>query len=281
MMIEDRERLITALGGVAKIASMDHEARADALEDYRSAQLDAAVTARMAGAPTVAEIAAKTPTRAYRRGVGNLFLPGRGGSNLVGEPTEKTVRQLAKMPERPTLADFFKYRFAPGAHLLQSAKLAQRNNASEEVVLACLLHDIANFLLKCDHGYWGAQIIEPYVSEKVAFAVRYHQALRFFPDPANNYEYPETYFRIFGVDYVSPPHIQAAYDYARNHKWYMEARLVTLNDLYAFDENVTVSIDEFEDVIGRHFRQPKEGLGYDNSPTAHMWRALINPDAPL
>jgi hypothetical protein len=61
----------------------------------------------------------------------------------------------------------------------------------------------------------------------------------------------------------------------------MDARLVTLNDLYAFDPNVHVSIDEFADVIARHFRQPKEGLGYDNSPVAHMWRTMINPDAPL
>jgi hypothetical protein len=39
-------------------------------------------------------------------------------------------------------------------------------------------------------------------------------------------------------------------------------------------------VDEL-DVIGRHFRQPREGLGNDNSPNAHMWRTLANPDAPL
>jgi hypothetical protein len=35
------------------------------------------------------------------------------------------------------------------------------------------------------------------------------------------------------------------------------------------------------DLIGRHFKQPAEGLGYDNSESAHMWRSIINPDAPL
>jgi hypothetical protein len=25
----------------------------------------------------------------------------------------------------------------------------------------------------------------------------------------------------------------------------------------------------------------KEGLGFDNSPSAHMWRTLQNPDRPL
>jgi hypothetical protein len=61
----------------------------------------------------------------------------------------------------------------------------------------------------------------------------------------------------------------------------MDARLVTMNDLYSFDPNVQVSIDEFTDIIGRHFRQPKEGLGYDNTPVSHMWRTMINPDQPL
>ena len=57
----------------------------------------------------------------------------------------------------------------------------------------------------------------------------------------------------------------------------MSAREVTLNDLYAFDPAVEVSIHEFEDIIGRHFRQPEEGLGYDNSPSAHMWRTIMRP----
>jgi hypothetical protein len=36
-----------------------------------------------------------------------------------------------------------------------------------------------------------------------------------------------------------------------------------------------------EDVIGRHFKQPKEGLGFDGSSVAHMWRTAANPDNPL
>ena len=52
-------------------------------------------------------------------------------------------------------------------------------------MLACLLHDIAmGALIRTDHGYWGAQLIAPYVDEEVAWAVQHHQALRFFPDPA-------------------------------------------------------------------------------------------------
>ena len=54
-----------------------------------------------------------------------------------------------------------------------------------------------------------------------------------------------------------------------------------MNDLYSFDLDVNPSLDQFTDVIGRHFKQPKEGLGFDNSPVAHMWRSIARPDMPL
>jgi hypothetical protein len=57
----------------------------------------------------------------------------------------------------------------------------------------------------------------------------------------------------------------------------MSARLLTVNDLYAFDPTVEVELEEFEDVVGRHFRQPEEGLGFDESPSAHMWRTIMWP----
>jgi len=62
------------------------------------------------------------------------------------------------------------------------------------------------------------------------------------------------------------------------HRWYMSARQVTMNDLYAFDPGAKVELEEFEDLIGRAFRQPVEGLGFDGSPVAHMWRTLIWPN---
>ena len=279
----DRKELIASLGGEAAVKSMDHEARADAFEDFLSSKLDAAIAARQAPKtyPTVAELESRIDKRGYRRGVGRLFLHERSNKNPYADESKLTVPRLKPMPEKPTLADFFNYRFIPAAHLLQSAALAKKRGASEEIILACLLHDAGQGLMTTDHGWWGAQIIEPYVSERVTFAVKYHQALRFYPDPEAGYEYPESYYQTFGVDYVPQPHVRAAYEYARNHKWYMDARLVTTNDLYAFDPNVEVSVDEFTDIIGRHFRQPAEGLGYDNTPVSHMWRTMINPDAPL
>jgi hypothetical protein len=186
--------------------------------------------------------------------------------------------RLPPMPDKPTLLDYFRCRFATTAHLLQSAALALKAGHEEKVILACLLHDIgiAGFI-RCDHGYWGAQLIEPYVDEEVTWAVRMHQALRFFPDESVGYEYPAMYVQLFGPDYRPEPYIAEEYERARGHKWYMTSRLITVNDVYAFDPDAKVDINEFVDIIGRNFRQPKEGLGLDNSPSAHMWRTMMWP----
>ncbi len=197
----------------------------------------------------------------------------RGKLHLMGPDP-----RLPRMPERPTLFDFFKLRFGPCTHMLQSARLAQKNGAPEKIVLACLLHDIATSgFIRADHGYWAAQMVEPYVDAEVAFAIRNHQVLRFFPDESVGYAYPQSYVRLFGADFRPEPYVQRAYEACRKHKWYMSARLLTVNDLYAFDPNVHVELEEFTDVVGRHFRQPEEGLGFDSSPSAHMWRTINWP----
>jgi hypothetical protein len=188
---------------------------------------------------------------------------------------------LARMPKRPSLMDFFRLRFSgvTGRHLLTSAGRALDDGQDEKVVIACLLHDISNgCLIRSDHGYWGAQMIAPYVSEEIAWAVRNHQALRYFADESVGYEYPESYLRFFGPDYVPPDYIRQDAANARNHRWYMTSRLITLYDIYFFDEAPMPDPDRFTDIIGRHFRQPDEGLGFDDAPVAHMWRTVIWPN---
>jgi hypothetical protein len=192
--------------------------------------------------------------------------------------------RLPEMPEKPTFMDFVRLRFTIGGqqHILQSARLAQTSGQPEKVVFACLLHDIAvSGFIRSDHGYWGAALIEPYVDEEVSWAIRMHQCCRFFADPDVGYEYPEAYRRMFGEDYKPDPYIVAEYERARKHKWYMTARQICMNDLYAFDPDVSVAWEEFEDVLGRGFKQPPEGLGNDNTSASHMWRTLRRPSNAL
>jgi hypothetical protein len=271
MLNIDRRHFIAALGGSAAVAGLSAAAKADALEHYLLAEAAGGGGGGTTRPPTVAEVDAQITTRTYRRGVGNLFVAKQGDVNV-----------LQPMPEKPTLTDFIRLRFqSTSEHCLQSAHLARKKNLDEDLVFACLIHDLVLSVMRVDHGFWAAQIFQPYVSEKVAFAIRHHATLRFFPDHEAGYEYPELYRTMFGSDYVPPPHQQAEYQMVLKHRWYMAPRLVTVNDLYSFDPNVKVSLDEFQDVIGRHFKQPKEGLGFDGSPVAHMWRTAATPDLPL
>jgi hypothetical protein len=217
----------------------------------------------------------------------SMLAPGSNPSG-GGVPDLKLVAgmpdpRLPSMPERPTLLDFYRYRIPNPSHMLQSANLAMKNGMDEKVILACLLHDISvSGLIRTDHGFWGAQLVAPYVDEEVSWAIQKHQALRFFADESVGYEYPEAYRRWFGEDHQVESWIQAEYEEARNHRWYMNARLITVNDLYSFDPTVTdVTIEQFEDVVGRQFKQPREGLGFDGSPVAHMWRTMIWPNSWL
>jgi len=274
----DRRAFIASLGGATAVALMTSEQKADALEGYMEEALDAA--AQQGGQPpaapkypTMAEIEEANAKRTVRRGGGNIF----NAADRDGKPRGP----LPKMSDNPKLLEFFEKRFAPANHVLQSATRALKTGMPEEIILACLMHDTVHALVKVDHGWWGAQIIEPYVSEKVTFAVRHHQTLRFYPDEKYGYEYPEMYLNMFGEDYKPDEYLEKNYQFVKNHKWYELPRLVTVNDLYSFDPNAKVSIEPFIDIIGRHFKQPKEGLGYDNSPVAHMWRTIMFPDRPL
>jgi hypothetical protein len=87
--------------------------------------------------------------------------------------------------------------------------------------------------------------------------------------------------RFFGPDYTPPEYIRAAAEAARKHRWYMSSRLVTLYDIYFFEKSEAVDPEIFTDIIGRHFREPEEGLGFDGSSVAHMWRTAIWPNNAL
>jgi hypothetical protein len=259
----NRRTFLTAAGAIGAAKALSFTEQADALEESMIAELDAR--------PIV------------RSKLCNFARP-QDEIDAELEATQGQLKQMGNdsrlplMPEKPTLVDFFEKRFAPARHLLQSGALALANGLDEETVLACLLHDVGVFALaRNDHGYWGAQFLEPYVSERVSWAIRYHQALRFFPDPSVGYDYPDSYIRYFGNDYEPEPYVKAAAEHAKNHKWYMTARQITINDLYAFDPDKNPTLDSFIDIIGRHFKQPKEGLGFDGSPVAHMWRTVIWP----
>src|SRR6185312_4474740 len=211
-MVIDKPLFLESLGGEEAARRLNPESKADAIEDFLAIQLKTMAAGTNGRHPTVAQVENRIETKPYRAGAGFLF------TSPVGN-----MKKLPPMPANPTIVDFFNLRFGVSTtrnHCLQSAALAMKNGMDEDVILACLLHDTAAELMRSDHGWWGGQLYGPYVPEKVSFAIRYHQTLRFYPDKETGYEYPELYRYLFGEDYVPPQHVQAAYEMLRNHKWY-------------------------------------------------------------
>jgi hypothetical protein len=109
----DRRAFLATLGTAAAINAMPSEALADALEHHMMENLDEETT---------------TNELKVRRGTGLLF----GGPGPSGKaPAE--LKKLEPMPEKPTLVDFFRYRFEPAT---QSISFAKVRNA-EDCLSSC------------------------------------------------------------------------------------------------------------------------------------------------
>ena len=123
---------MTAAGAAGTIGALSISEQADALEETMIEELEGRSIVRSRfctfGDPP-------DKLRAARQA-------GQGKLKQMGHDP-----RLARMPDQPTLIDFFEKRFAPARHLLQSGALALEAGLDEEIVLACLLHDIGVFAL--------------------------------------------------------------------------------------------------------------------------------------
>ena len=115
----DRRAFFATLGSAAVIEAMPSEALADALEHHMMHMID--------------EQGAANNELTIRHGAGSIF---RASGSSSGHPE---LKKLEAMPEKPTLVDFFKLRFAPATHVLQSATDALKKGEKEDTILACLL----------------------------------------------------------------------------------------------------------------------------------------------
>ena len=58
------------------------------------------------------------------------------------------------------------YKISRFEHSLQTATRAVRDNASEEMIVAALLHDIGDEIAPLNHSELAASVLKPFVSEK-------------------------------------------------------------------------------------------------------------------
>ncbi len=70
------------------------------------------------------------------------------------------------------------YRIDRLDHSLQTATRAQRDGASDEMVVAALLHDVGDGLAPQNHGDFAASILKPYVSADTHWIIKHHSVFQ-------------------------------------------------------------------------------------------------------
>ena len=133
------------------------------------------------------------------------------------------------------------YRITRLEHSLQTATRAFKDKASEEMVVAALLHDIGDELAPLNHSEYAAAVLKPYVSEKTHWIVEKHGEFQMY-----------YYAHHLGKN-------QNQRDKYKDHKYYQD----TINfgekyDQCSFDpEYKSMSLEEFAPMVKRIFdRKP-------------------------
>lgn len=140
--------------------------------------------------------------------------------------------------------DWGGYKINRYQHSLQSATLAHRDGADEEMVVAALLHDIGDIISPYNHSQLAAAILRPYVSERVHWIIDKHGLFQGY-----------YYNHHLGGD-------RHARDKFKDHLWYDDCAYFCQNyDQNAFDPDYdTESLSFFEPMVRRVFAQPKGHL---------------------
>lgn len=102
----------------------------------------------------------------------------------------------------------FGYRVTRYEHVVQTASRALRDGARADVVVAALLHDVADAIAPANHGGVAAAMLEPYVDAETTWVVKHHTIFQGYH-----------YFDKLGMDrnlrdrYRDSPHFDAAVEF--------------------------------------------------------------------
>ena len=133
------------------------------------------------------------------------------------------------------------YKISRLEHCLQAATRALRDNASDEMVVATLLHDIGDDLAPLNHSEYAAAVLKPYVSQKTYWILLKHGQFQTY-----------YYAHHFGKD-------RNKRDQYKGHKYYDDCVKFCENwDQSSFDPNYkSLSLKDFEPLIQKIFsRKP-------------------------
>jgi predicted HD phosphohydrolase len=126
-------------------------------------------------------------------------------------------------------------------HCLQTATLAERAGADDEVVIASLCHDIGKAISVPNHPAIAASILKPYVRPEVHFMIEAHQDFQ-----------GKHYYAHFGMD------ANARDKYADHPSFDLAAKFADEWDQKAFDPSYdTLPLEHFETKLRAVFAKPR------------------------
>jgi predicted HD phosphohydrolase len=154
----------------------------------------------------------------------------------ISETADRIIRYLKSYNQ--TLEG---YKISRLEHSLQAATRAFKDKASDEMIVATLLHDIGDDLAPANHAEYAAAILKPYVSEKTHWILLKHGEFQMF-----------YYGHYIGAD-------RNKRDQYKDHKYYNDClKFCELWDQSSFDPNYkSLSLKDFEPLIKKVFsRKP-------------------------
>jgi predicted HD phosphohydrolase len=129
-------------------------------------------------------------------------------------------------------------------HCLQTATLAERAGADEEVVVAALCHDIGKAVSVPNHPRIAAEILRPYVRDEVYKMILVHQDFQ-----------GRHYYAHFGGD---PDARDKHRDELTADEWTLSEKFADEWDQIAFDPDYdTLPLSHFEPLVRKVFGQAK------------------------
>jgi predicted HD phosphohydrolase len=133
------------------------------------------------------------------------------------------------------------YRITRLEHSLQAATRALNDKASEEMIVAALLHDIGDELAPLNHSEYAASVLKPFISEKTHWIIEKHGEFQMY----------------YYAHHVGGNRNQR--DKYKDHKYYKDAlNFCEKWDQASFDPNFTsLKLKDFEPLIRNIFsRKP-------------------------
>jgi predicted HD phosphohydrolase len=154
----------------------------------------------------------------------------------IDETGERIIKYLEKYDQ--TLEG---YQVSRLEHSLQAATRALRDHASEEMIVATLLHDIGDDLAPANHAEYAAAVLRPYVSEKTYWILLKHGEFQMY-----------YYAHYLGAD-------RNKRDQYKNHKYYDDCvKFCELWDQNSFDPDYkSLNLEYFKPLVKKIFsRKP-------------------------